>query len=129
MSGEKEHTGDVRVEHPRCPFCHEAVRPEEEKAACLHCMAWQHGECWRELGERCGSCRRSRYETAPATPTRIQEAQGGTSILIRLVVAVSLLFVGCLASAAASAMIGPLAGGLVIIASVVFVGYMLGRMP
>ncbi|MCO5167292.1 MAG: hypothetical protein M9894_13155 [Planctomycetes bacterium] len=43
------------VQHPRCPFCHEAVRPDHTKAACDGCMAWQHGACWDDHG-RCAAC-------------------------------------------------------------------------
>ena len=43
------------IQHPRCPFCHDAVAPEDEKAACAACMAWHHRECWAEAGA-CGAC-------------------------------------------------------------------------
>lgn len=46
----------AHVEHPRCPFCHEGVRPEEEKHACLACMAWHHQGCVTENQGRCATC-------------------------------------------------------------------------
>ncbi len=47
----------IVVEHPRCPFCHEGVGPEDEATPCLTCRAWQHTECAREGAGRCGACR------------------------------------------------------------------------
>lgn len=45
----------IKVDKPRCPFCHEAVDAEEDKRACDACMAWHHAECWTEHG-RCATC-------------------------------------------------------------------------
>lgn len=46
-----------KVEHPRCPFCREPVRPgaDVEKRSCSACMAWHHAACWTEQGG-CASC-------------------------------------------------------------------------
>jgi hypothetical protein len=52
---EREHS-EIRVEHPRCPFCHEDVRAEQEKHACVACMAWHHEACWHENRDRCATC-------------------------------------------------------------------------
>jgi hypothetical protein len=41
--------------HPRCPYCRDAVRPQDAKRACETCMAWQHRACWEEH-PRCSSC-------------------------------------------------------------------------
>lgn len=57
-------TQQVGVLHPRCPFCHEPVRPEEPKSGCLRCMAWQHAACWADHG-RCATC-----AAAPPAPHR-----------------------------------------------------------
>jgi hypothetical protein len=46
---------EIDVKHPRCPFCHTAVLPAEEKTPCGKCMSWHHSECWDEHG-RCSSC-------------------------------------------------------------------------
>ena len=40
----------ARVEHPRCPFCHEGVRPAAAEQACVGCMAWHPEGCWSEDG-------------------------------------------------------------------------------
>lgn len=44
-----------KVEHPKCPYCHEAVRASDDKAPCLACMAWHHRACRAEHG-RCAAC-------------------------------------------------------------------------
>jgi hypothetical protein len=41
---------------PRCPFCHDQVRPGEPSATCPECRAVLHSECWGE-GGGCSSCR------------------------------------------------------------------------
>jgi hypothetical protein len=62
---EKRSRQQLRVEHPRCPFCHDAVRGEDEKHGCSGCMAWHHLECWRESSERCATCRQEELEVLP----------------------------------------------------------------
>lgn len=55
-TGPRDHAAGPRVEHPRCPFCHDAVRPgDEDKQACGACMAWHHAACWGEHGG-CAGC-------------------------------------------------------------------------
>ncbi len=56
---------EVKVERPRCPFCHDDVQAEDEKHGCATCMAWHHLECWRESGERCATCGHSELEVLP----------------------------------------------------------------
>ena len=51
---EREHP-EVRVEHNRCPFCHDAVGPADPKVACDGCMAWHHRDCWQSHGT-CSAC-------------------------------------------------------------------------
>lgn len=51
----RERALDLHLSRERCPFCHDAVRPEHDKAACDGCMAWQHAECWRAHGA-CAAC-------------------------------------------------------------------------
>ena len=47
----------IRVNDPRCPYCHEAVATgEREQLACNRCRAWHHQECWTEANSRCSSC-------------------------------------------------------------------------
>lgn len=48
------------LSHPRCPFCHEGVRPGDRKTACLVCMGWHHLTCWKEHG-CCASCGRRKH--------------------------------------------------------------------
>ena len=59
------------VQHPRCPYCRDAVQPEDPKAACDACMTWHHAECWEGLG-RCAACQAERAvgrgESSPAAP-------------------------------------------------------------
>jgi len=45
----------VEVQRDRCPFCHDAVSPEQDKTACDACMAWHHKECWSNHGG-CSAC-------------------------------------------------------------------------
>lgn len=45
----------IQVKKPRCPFCHDDIRAEDQKAGCNQCMAWFHEECWLEHGG-CTSC-------------------------------------------------------------------------
>ncbi|MBX3472237.1 MAG: hypothetical protein KF878_35745 [Planctomycetes bacterium] len=55
----------MHVEHPRCPFCHGRVEPDDPCAPCLGCRAWHHTECLEEAGARCGACGRP-ADRAPA---------------------------------------------------------------
>lgn len=43
------------IEHPRCPFCHDQVKPDDNKYGCHECMAWHHTSCWEE-GGKCSAC-------------------------------------------------------------------------
>jgi len=45
----------VEVQRDRCPFCHDAVRPDQDKTACDACMAWHHKDCWANHGG-CSAC-------------------------------------------------------------------------
>jgi len=46
----------IHIEQPRCPYCHEAIRPEDEQLACNSCRAWHHEACWAEGRERWSAC-------------------------------------------------------------------------
>lgn len=46
----------MRVEHPRCPFCHEQASGEAPRTGCPRCLAWSHDACLREGGHRCAAC-------------------------------------------------------------------------
>lgn len=48
---------DVRVERggASCPFCHDAIDPTKELAACAACGARHHADCATESG-RCAAC-------------------------------------------------------------------------
>jgi hypothetical protein len=60
---------DPRVVAHRCPFCHEAVRPDAEAwVACAQCLGRQHAACWDENG-RCGACSHAQRLEAPAVVT------------------------------------------------------------
>lgn len=45
----------VEVQRDRCPFCHDAVSPDQAKTACDACMAWHHKDCWADHGG-CSAC-------------------------------------------------------------------------
>lgn len=46
----------IRLSHPRCPFCHETVEPNDVPAPCLACRAWHHTACLGEARQRCAAC-------------------------------------------------------------------------
>ncbi len=47
----------IDAKHPRCPYCHDPVRPGavEAKRSCSACMAWHHAACWEDHGG-CAAC-------------------------------------------------------------------------
>lgn len=47
--------GRIRLERPRCPFCHDDVDRGEDVAVCRDCDAKHHADCW-PVGGRCGAC-------------------------------------------------------------------------
>lgn len=55
-----------KVEHPRCPFCHEQVGPSDEQLACNGCRAWHHQACWGEGEGRCAACGSTRSGASEA---------------------------------------------------------------
>lgn len=82
---------DPRVVAHRCPFCHEAVRPEAEAwVACAQCLGRQHAACWDE-GGRCGACRHTLRLEAPAPARR-----GDRSATQLVIVFLALLVAGWL---------------------------------
>lgn len=58
----------ILVEHPRCPFCHDALGPADDATPCLTCRAWQHADCASEGAGRCGACR----AVAHRAPVRVK---------------------------------------------------------
>jgi hypothetical protein len=67
VMGEDVELRDARVNHPRCPYCHDVVRPQDAaKVGCSACMAWHHEACWGEAGG-CGACGFGRAAPRPAT--------------------------------------------------------------
>jgi hypothetical protein len=58
----------IRVELPRCPFCHENVKADGPKHGCADCMAWHHEGCWRESGAKCAACGRGEAATTVRAP-------------------------------------------------------------
>lgn len=68
------------IRHPRCPYCHDGVDPDDTKTACDGCMSWHHAPCWREHGA-CAACGGARALTTaeevasePAPPSADLEA-------------------------------------------------------
>ena len=59
----------VDIDHPRCPYCHAAVKPGDgAKQSCGDCMAWHHSECWQDHGG-CSACNQTQPATAPSDRT------------------------------------------------------------
>ena len=55
-----ESTGEqlnIKSTARRCPYCHDQVGMDGDKAVCNDCLAVTHIECWEEIGS-CPSCRR-----------------------------------------------------------------------
>lgn len=61
----------IKVNKPRCPYCHDDIQSDDEKAGCNQCMAWFHEECWQEHGG-CTSCA---SPTQPLPPPEIPRGQ------------------------------------------------------
>lgn len=76
----------VKLSHNRCPFCHDDVRPEEEKQGCDHCMAWFHKECWTELNERCPACNIGESQARPVQESAPSTRRGGLSAEAKLAI-------------------------------------------
>lgn len=66
---------EVRLGHPRCPFCHAEATPDEPRSGCSACTAWSHDECLREGGDRCAACGATvqalSRATRPRPPSRL----------------------------------------------------------
>lgn len=72
----------IKIDRPRCPFCHEAVGSEDAKRGCEECMAWHHAECWAEHG-RCAACgfvaaRRDELDDLPRLPELLRQLDDST---------------------------------------------------
>ncbi|MCA8921163.1 MAG: hypothetical protein KDD82_05105 [Planctomycetes bacterium] len=64
----------IKVELPRCPFCHEDVAADEPKRGCEACFAWHHAECWDEGRGRCSACGVAPDVSAPEPATAAPQA-------------------------------------------------------
>lgn len=76
----------VKLSHNRCPYCHDDVRPGEEKQGCDHCMAWFHKECWTELGERCPACHVGEQAASGREAPSSSSSQGALSAEAKLAI-------------------------------------------
>src|SRR5690606_20494411 len=94
---------------------HEPVRPEQVKAACDACMAWQHGACWSDHG-RCAACEGTQRAAVDAAPS-VGEARRVAGWIVAA--AGGALLGGPLWLAA-----GPARGGVAALGA--FVGFVLG---
>jgi len=45
----------LKVNKPRCPYCHDDIVGGAENYACHECLTWHHTGCWNEHGG-CVSC-------------------------------------------------------------------------
>ncbi|MCA8920466.1 MAG: hypothetical protein KDD82_01585 [Planctomycetes bacterium] len=69
----------IKVDLPRCPFCHDDVLADQPKRGCEACFAWHHAECWGEGGERCSACGvapEGATPVAPAAPEQRERRRG-----------------------------------------------------
>jgi hypothetical protein len=71
-------------DRPRCPYCHEDLAPEMEKAGCQSCLAWHHAACWHEAGGRCATCGRKRVSDARRRPG-LRWTRAGAALALALV--------------------------------------------
>lgn len=74
---ESLNSNSISIDRPRCPYCHDDIRPEDEKRGCAQCMTWFHEECLQELG-RCTNCGDQFKKTKPAPKVKsnpIREAE------------------------------------------------------
>lgn len=71
-----ESRDDVRVQHNRCPYCHDDVRAaDEDVRVCAACLARHHKPCWSEL-RRCSACGAQRCLRRRARLGRSRRATG-----------------------------------------------------
>ncbi|MDF1664995.1 MAG: hypothetical protein P1V97_24750 [Planctomycetota bacterium] len=66
----------IKLNRPRCPYCHDDIQPELEKSGCSQCMAWFHTECWEEHGG-CTSCVTPKEPEQSSIPN--QQTESSTS--------------------------------------------------
>ena len=45
---------DLKVNRPRCPYCHDDIVAGDANRACYACLTWHHSECWNYSG--CVTC-------------------------------------------------------------------------
>lgn len=77
-----ERSREIKLNHSRCPFCHEEVKPDGiEKATCPDCLAVAHLHCWTEHGG-CSACFTTRsMDLAKAVETAASREEA-TSVLV-----------------------------------------------
>lgn len=56
----------LKVNRPRCPYCHDDIVPGDDNRACHGCLTWHHSECWGHGG--CVTCG-AEPPTAEPVPT------------------------------------------------------------
>lgn len=56
----------LRIQRPRCPYCHDDIVGGADNRACRECLAWHHTGCWVEHGS-CVTC--GHVEPTPRAPT------------------------------------------------------------
>jgi hypothetical protein len=59
---------EVKVELPRCPYCHDDVLGGEPQHGCPGCRAWHHAACWSESAACCAACGREDVWTPAPRP-------------------------------------------------------------
>ncbi len=117
-----EQVASVKVEHPRCPYCHDEVVAGDPKVACLECMAWQHRECFAEQTGKCAACGRaaSLEDVAPRVAARVARPgrHRDSELVGSLILMVAALPIGIL-GATLSVRVGCFLGGFMFFVGVV----------
>lgn len=67
----------IKVDRPRCPFCHDDVERGADVAVCRDCDAKHHEECWPVDG-RCGACGGGTALRAAPAPSSATAAEPST---------------------------------------------------
>ena len=60
---------NLKVNHGRCPYCHDEIVPGEVNRPCVECLTWHHSECWDAHGQ-CVGCGSNRVDHSNGLASR-----------------------------------------------------------